>query len=107
MATSLITVDKDLIEARINDLTAQLEEEQGKLLELQPKEPVTPGSVVRFRKYNYTWAAIKTTTITGNYRWFITQDGSRSARQGVAHKSWSELLEWIAGRNWDTIEVLS
>lgn len=107
MATSLVTVSKDLVEARIAELQAQLEEEQEKLIELRPTEPEGDFAVIRFTKFGYTWAAIKTRTITGRYLWYVTQDGSRSARQGVTPKTWDDLIDWISDRNWEFIEVLS
>lgn len=75
--------------------------EQVSLLNLEPKEQ---GSVIRFAKFNqeYQFAAIK----IGD-GWYVTQDGSRSSRQGYSPKAWSELLTWIGDRNWETIEVLS
>lgn len=67
-------------------------------------EPVEQGSVIRFRKYDqkYSFAAIKI-----DYHWYVTQDGSRSARQGRPPMLWSELLDWIGERNYSTVEVLS
>ncbi|AGK88003.1 hypothetical protein M041_gp16 [Mycobacterium phage Severus] len=93
-------------EAWINTLEVHLEKARQQLAELTSElpEPAEEGTVIRFRKYNqiYTFAAIK---VGGS--WFITQDGSRTSRQGHAPKSWSQLLAWIGERNWNTIEVLS
>ena len=45
--------------------------------------------------------------VMGEAVWYITQDGSRSSRQGHAPKTWDGLLDWIGERHWDSIEVLS
>ncbi|ASZ75510.1 hypothetical protein KIW74_gp18 [Mycobacterium phage Kimona] len=86
------------LEDALNRAKAQLEE----LLSV-PQEPAE-GSVIKFRKFNqaYTFAALR----IGD-RWFVTQDGSRSSRQGYSPKTWEQLLVWIGERNWSTIEVLS
>ncbi|AFU20696.1 hypothetical protein SEA_CHUPACABRA_70 [Mycobacterium phage Chupacabra] len=105
MATALIdTAEAARTKRWIDLLERKLQDAQEKLSTLTPVEPAEEGSVVRFRKYNqiYTFAAIK----VGD-RWFITQDGSRTSRQGHAPKTWAQLLEWIGERNWTTVEVLS
>jgi len=70
-----------------------------------PEEPAETGSVIRFRKYRgaYTFAALKVPA----GRWFLTQDGSRTPRQGYAPKDWGQLLTFIGEHNWGSIEVLS
>jgi hypothetical protein len=115
VATSLVTVSKDLVEARIAELTAELAKEQQTLATLRPDEPSGTSTVIRFQKFDYTWAAIKVGGSIGDYirtgqpeaRWFVTQDGSRTARQGVPPMKWDDLLDWISQRNWNSIEVLS
>lgn len=103
--------DARLVEARIRELELQLENERAELAALQapPSEPQGDGAVIRFAKYGkgFCFAAIKVTDLLGCSRWYVTQDGSRSSRQGHPPKTWDALLEWIGGRNWDGIEVLS
>ncbi|AFF28348.1 hypothetical protein FDI09_gp22 [Mycobacterium phage Twister] len=105
MATALIdTTEAARTKRWIELLERKLQDAQEKLSTLSPVEPAEEGTVVRFRKYNqvYTFAAIKV-----GHLWFITQDGSRTSRQGHAPKTWQALLDWIGERNWSTIEVLS
>ncbi|AOT24727.1 hypothetical protein PBI_STASIA_71 [Mycobacterium phage Stasia] len=104
MAVALVDEAVQGLNARIEELEAELALAKAVREEFVPVEPTEDGSVVRFVKYNlsYTFAAIK---VLG--RWYITQDGSRSARQGHAPKAWDELLAWIGQRNWHRIEVLS
>jgi hypothetical protein len=71
---------------------------------LENLEPEDEGSVIRFRKYgqHYLFAAMK----VGDY-WYLTQDGSRSSRQGKPPLPWWGLLDFIGERNYSTIEVLA
>jgi hypothetical protein len=111
MATKLVQIDNELTELRIEVLKNELEEAQALLLSQRvPEEPAGESRVIRFSKYGntYCFAAIKVSQ--GNFasaRWYVTQDGSRSSRQGHPAKTWGELLSWIGERNWDKIEVLS
>lgn len=116
MATGLkskragLVADIEASERAIAAATAAIDEAKAALKGLTPDEPAGADAVVRFRKYNgrYSYAAIK--TVEGpleQARWFVTQDGTRSARQGIPPKTWPELLEWIGERNWDAIRVLS
>jgi hypothetical protein len=116
MAVKALEVSRDLVAARIAELEEQLAKEKQILAAARPVEPEFTASVVRFQKFDYSWAAIKVGGSIAEYirtgradagRWYVTQDGSRSARQGIPPKTWSELLEWIGERNWDTIEVLA
>lgn len=110
MATQLVTASPSLIQARISELEDLLNEEKALLaLAQRPVEPVEKDAVIRFRKYDqqYSFAAIAAGKNTfGHKLWYITQDGSRTSRQGHAPKLWMDLLQWIGQRNWDTIEVL-
>jgi hypothetical protein len=104
---------KKLLSARRAELYAELEKAERIVaayeLELSDTklyiadEP-NHGSVIRFVKYagGYTFAALN---IEGC--WFVTQDGSRSGKQGFPPMDWDTLLEWIGSRNLDTIELLS
>ncbi|QSM01170.1 hypothetical protein SEA_NANOSMITE_146 [Mycobacterium phage Nanosmite] len=110
MATTLVPtgIDRSLVQARIAELEAELAKEKQLLLE--PQEPEENHAVIRFVKYNsrYTFAAIRAyTDASGQGVWFITQDGSRTARQGHPPKRWNELLNFIGERNWKRIEVLA
>ena len=116
MATKLIQENADatagVVELRIAELERQLEAEKADLaaLRLPPPEPVGENAVIRFAKYGgaYAFAAIKVPGATGqSWYWYITQDGSRTSRQGHAPKTWVALLDWIGERNWAAIEVLS
>jgi hypothetical protein len=105
MAVNL--VESNSVEAL--ERIAKLEDELAAakaLLEARPQEPTAEGSVIRFRKFgqSYTFAAVK----VGVYAptWYVTQDGGRTARQGVPPKTWDSLLDWIGERNFATIEVL-
>lgn len=71
--------------------------------DLQPTEPAGDEVVIKFKKYNqaYSFAALK----VGGGLWYITQDGSRSSKQGHEPMTWARLLEFIGERNWDTIKV--
>ncbi|AGK87552.1 hypothetical protein M045_gp73 [Mycobacterium phage HINdeR] len=112
MATKLMSEPTGLMktaeqqERWIELLERRLDVAKAKLAEITsgPAEPVEDFTVVRFRKYNqmYTFAAMKV-----GRRWFLTQDGSRTSKQGKAPMVWSDLLDFIGERNWDTIEVLS
>ncbi|ATN88142.1 hypothetical protein SEA_CINDARADIX_69 [Mycobacterium phage Cindaradix] len=104
MAVALVDEAVNGLNARIEELERELALAKAVREEFVPVEPVEDGAVIRFVKYNlsYTFAAIK---VMG--RWYITQDGSRSSRQGHAPKAWDELLDWIGQRNWHRIEVLS
>ncbi|QBP31457.1 hypothetical protein KIY76_gp72 [Mycobacterium phage Miramae] len=104
MAVTLVDEDVRGLNARIEELEAELALARAVREQYIPVEPAEDGAVIRFVKYNltYTFAAIR---VLG--RWYITQDGSRSARQGHAPKAWDELLAWIGERNWHRIEVLS
>jgi hypothetical protein len=105
MATTLVDEDVQSLNARIEELRAELALAEVARASYMPEEPTEVGSVVRFSKYNfgYTFAAIK----VPNGLWYITQDGRRTSRQGHAPKTWGELLTWIGERNWHRIEVLS
>lgn len=110
MATSLVPTgtDRQLAKFRIAELEEQLALERSVLAD--PIEPVANHSVIRFVKYDqsYTFAAIRAYTDgAGEGVWFITQDGSRTSRQGHAPKTWPALLLFIGERNWVNIEVLS
>lgn len=111
MATKLIQGNAGLVELRIEELERQLEEERRELAQLQrPAEPAGDNRVIRFAKYGntYSFAAIKVGSGLGQPAlWYVTQDGSRTSRQGHAPKTWDALLDWIGARNWDKIEVLS
>lgn len=120
MATKLMKVDAELTRLRIEELERQLAAEHEVLDNAKPSEPSGENRVIRFAKYGntYCFAAIKITqtavvgdTTAGRVvttaRWYITQDGSRTSRQGHAPKSWDALLQWIGERNWTQIEVLS
>lgn len=110
MAVKLMQVDLALTALRVQELERQLAKEREALAEAQPVEPAGENRVIRFAKYGntYCFAAIKVRDIvTGVDRWYVTQDGSRSSRQGHAPKTWDALLEWIGERNWGGIEVLS
>lgn len=109
MATTLLPAGQDRMSAklRIRELEEQLAQERALLAD--PVEPVGMHSVIRFVKYNqkYTFAAIKAYTDgTGQGVWFITQDGSRSSRQGHPQRNWDGMLSFIGERNWANIEVL-
>ena len=113
MATNLMSANSihaSLLKARISELEAQLNDAKSDLADARPKEPVNNHSVIRFTKYDqkYTFAAIRAYT-DGLHRgvWFITQDGSRTSRQGHSPKTWDELLTFIGERNWNRVEVLS
>lgn len=101
MGVSLLGTTRAEAEAKVASLTHQLDEAVATLEGLAPVEP-PPGSVIRFRKFGYTWAAI---SIMGD--WYVTQDGSRTERQGVPVRSWAQFLVWVYKENWGTIEVLS
>ncbi|WP_099021203.1 hypothetical protein [Mycolicibacterium palauense] len=106
MAQSLIThtgVSVSMLKERIADLTHELEVAQEEYENAQPVEPQSIGSVIRFTNWNgYLYAAIKL-----DKGWYVTQDGSRSARQGIKPMTWEKLLEWVGVRNWEDMEVLS
>ena len=110
MAQALVSaVDRDIVEMRIRELEDQLAVE--KALLQRPAEPLGRDVVIRFTKYGsgYTFAALK---VGGSNpfepaKWFLTQDGSRTSRQGHPPKVWADLLTWIGERNWASIEVLS
>jgi len=105
MATALVDETVQSLNVRIEELEAELALAKVARESFTPEEPAEEGSVIRFQKYNYgyTFAAIK----VPNGLWYLTQDGSRSARQGHAPKTWAELLAFIGPRNWHRIEVLS
>lgn len=115
MATTLMVDNRGRIARtlRIRELERQLEAERDALEPAVPVEPTEENAVIRFSKYGntYSFAAIKVAQspdgVHGPCKWFITQDGSRSSRQGHAPKAWGELLSWIGERNWGRIEVLS
>lgn len=111
MATSLVSVNRDHVKARIEHLQAELAAELELLSESKPVEPTDNEAMIRFKKFGYSWGAIRVFTDptlgAPSVRWFITQDGSRSARQGIPAKTWVDLLEWMSERNWDTIKVMS
>lgn len=101
-------IDRIIVSERIAELELELERSR-KLLDA-PQEPQAVHSVVRFVKYDqrYTFAAIKAyTDAAGIGIWFLTQDGSRTSRQGHAPKYWADLLRFIGERNLHTLEVLS
>ncbi|AEJ94534.1 hypothetical protein PBI_ACHEBE_71 [Mycobacterium phage Achebe] len=104
MAVTLVDDTVQGLNARIEELEAELALARAVREAHVPEEPSVDGTVIRFVKYNlsYTFAAIR---VLG--RWYITQDGTRSPRQGHAPKAWDELLAWIGERNWHRIEVLS
>lgn len=104
MASTILDADYGIAASRVSALEQALVAARAEMEALVPSEPEAIGSVVRFRKYNfgYTFAAIK----TPNELWYITQDGTRTSRQGHAPKSWDDLLAWIGQRNWHRIEVL-
>ncbi|AHG24117.1 hypothetical protein PBI_NYXIS_72 [Mycobacterium phage Nyxis] len=104
MAVALVDEAVNGLNARIEELERELALAKAVREEFIPVEPAEDGAVIRFVKYNlsYTFAAIR---VLG--RWYITQDGTRSPRQGHAPKAWDELLAWIGERNWHRIEVLS
>lgn len=112
MAQKLVTaetVDTIWTEGWIATLEQTLTEARAKLAQSKrPLEPAGKDVVIRFRKYDrrYSFAALKVVGI-GYPKWFLTQDGTRSSRQGKAPMVWSDLLDFIGERNWDTIEVLS
>ncbi|QKO02469.1 hypothetical protein KIV64_gp19 [Mycobacterium phage DroogsArmy] len=112
MATKLVhaeTVDTVLLDGWIATLEQSLKEARERQAEAKrPLEPAGKDVVIRFRKYDrrYSFAALKVVGI-GYPKWFLTQDGTRSSRQGKAPMVWSDLLDFIGERNWDTIEVLS
>lgn len=109
MATSLIesrAAAKKQVEdlgASLAWLAAELDAAKSRLKNLTPEEPLGQGTVVRFKKYNrrYTYAAIRVGS-----EWYLSQNPTRP-QDRKAPKYWSELLEFIGDRNWDTIEVLS
>lgn len=105
MASSLTTINPSALKERIALLQVELAEAEFDLASAKPREPEGKYAVIRFSKYSsgYTFAALR----TPSGLWFITQDGSRSSRQGHAPKSWDNLLIWIGERNWAGIEVLS
>lgn len=110
MATNLIeSTSVDALQ-RIAELEDELAAAK-KLLEQRPAEPSGTATVVRFRKYGqaYSFAAIRIGNTIGSRVgiWYVTQDGTRTSRQGIGPKSWDELLDWIGDRNVSTIEVLS
>lgn len=110
MATSLVEVSADLVRARIEDLTRQLELAESDLEELTPQEPESLHAVIRFWKWDqsYIYVAVKThLNADGKGVWYISQDGSRTSRQGIPPKTWAQLVAWIGERNWARIEVLS
>ena len=98
-------------QARLAEFVADIDNLKAAIAEATPDEPQADRAVIRFKKYGgrYDYAAIR--TADGNpfqeSKWYVTQDGTRSSRQGIAPKTWAELLEWIGERNWDRIEVLS
>lgn len=104
MSTLLVDQSRAEIQGRLAEVRAEAAELESLLADSRPQEPEAEGSVIRFRKYNgcYSFAAIR----TPNGSWYITQNGSRSPRQGHAPKGWDALLDWIGVRNWDAIEVL-
>lgn len=103
MAVSL-TVQRAAQKDAIAKAEDALEQARAALASFTPDEPLGQAAVVRFKKFRhaYSYAAIR----VGDH-WYVTQDGTRTSRQGVAPLAWDELLEWIGERNWDTIEVLS
>lgn len=102
MTALSVPAQRSALERRREELEAQLAAIDTDLEGLVPSEPVGLGAVIRFKKWHgYSYAAIRTPK-----GWFITQDGSRSARQGIPPKDWDSLLQWIAERNWHSIEVL-
>lgn len=109
MATSLIgsraAAKKQVedLEASLAQLVSGLDQAKARLKSLVPDEPLGQGTVVRFKKYNrrYTYAAIRVGS-----EWYLSQNPTRP-QDRKAPKYWSELLEFIGDRNWDTIEVLS
>ncbi|MBB5167101.1 hypothetical protein [Mycobacterium sp. AZCC_0083] len=110
MATTLVPTgqDRKLAKLRIQELEEQLALERSLLAD--PIEPALNHAVIRFVKYDqkYTFAAIRAyTNAADGGIWFVTQDGSRSSRQGHAPKTWTELLAFIGERNWPNIEVLA
>ena len=116
MATTLVAENAAVVKLRIEELEQQLRAQQELLANATPREPIGDGTVVRFTNWEgYEYAAIRVPQrgVTSSpfaataHRWYVTQDGSRSSRQGVPPKNWVELLNWIGAKNWHTIEVLS
>lgn len=103
MAVSL-TVQRAAQKDAIAKAEDALEQARAALASFTPDEPLGQAAVVRFKKFRhaYSYAAIR----VGDH-WYVTQDGTRTSRQGVAPLAWDDLLEWIGDRNWDSIEVLS
>jgi hypothetical protein len=103
MARPLVTTASRAKLKLLENLQSQVAELSEELEGFTPQEPAGLNTVVRFRKYRaqYSFAAIKVGT-----SWYLTQDGSRSSRQGHAPKTWDELLEFIGDRNWASVEVL-
>jgi hypothetical protein len=110
MATNLLERNNVTALERIVKLEDELAAAK-KLLEQRPAEPSGMGTVVRFKKFGqaYSFAAIRVADgiVTHNGYWYVTQDGTRTSRQGIPPKTWDGLLDWIGERNFGTIEVLS
>lgn len=115
MSALLVDQSRDGIRAELELARSHVAELESLLTESLPLEPAN-GSVIRFAKYHgvYQFAAIRVDRVVGDLTggatmayWYVTQDGSRSSRQGRPPMQWDALLDWIGERNWDSIEVLS
>jgi len=122
MATSLVEEAVQGLDARIEELEAELTLAKEARAWYLPDEPSEEGTVIRFVKPNLSlqlaqsqgalieaWhrSLASLAAIKAGDRWYITQDGACYAYDGWPAKTWNELLSWIGERNWHRIEVLS
>lgn len=94
-------VARKTLAQQVADLEAQLAEARRELADAKPPLPKFDGAVIKFDKFDYAWAAIK---VKG--KWYVTQDGSRTARQGIAPMTDDAFLAWVYESNWDSIEQM-
>jgi hypothetical protein len=78
-----------------------------KSLVTKPIEPVDPGAVVRWTKWDgYTYASIRGEDNPQGAYWYTTQDPRRSGGNKIIPLLWDELLDRIGQQNWNTLELL-
>jgi hypothetical protein len=102
--TAVATIERTKVKARVKELEDLLEAAREALSEATPVEPTELGAVVRFKKFGYTYAALKVERLVGT-QWYLTQNPTRSQDRKLP-KTWAELLDFIGERNWDSIEEL-